>query len=527
MVHNSHTLPAALIEGLRRLAAGAYQEVHSDAIAMIRVSVSDATPYCLLGVIALEHDNVAKAIELFSKAASLEPSRDLHHAFHGKALVMAGRQVQAKEAADRAAALPRSGPAASDTIGVVYSRTGFHELAAPHFEHLTQTPNAPANAYYNLGASLQFVGAFDRAETAYLAAIERAPQFARAYSSLVNLKRQTVDDNHLPALKALFEQEEEDPDAALHLGHAIAKTLEDLGRYEESLEWLGRAKRGKRAAIAYDRANDAALFAAARATVDHARDDPTDAEAAGPIFIIGMPRTGTTLIDRIVSSHADVVSAGELNTFAGLIKEAAGTPSNLVLDVDTLSAVDEVELEAIGATYLERTRALARGAPRFTDKMPLNFFYAGLILRALPNARIIALRRGAMDTCLSNYRQLFSTGYSYYNYSLDLGDAAAYFAEFDQLMTHWSSVLPASRFAEFSYESIVEDQEEQTRRLLAFCGLEWQERCLRFHENAAPVSTASSVQVRQPLYSGSIGRWRRYGGALGGVKDQLEALGAV
>jgi hypothetical protein len=156
--------------------------------------------------------------------------------------------------------------------------------------------------------------------------------------------------------------------------------------------------------------------------------------------------------------------------------------------------------------------------------MPLNFFYAGLIHRALPNARIIALRRGSMDSCLSNYRQLFSTGYSYYNYTFDLEDTAAYFQSFDSLMRHWREILPPSRFMEVSYEDIVYKQEEQTKRLLNFCDLEWDNACMRFHENVAPVSTASSVQVRQPLYSGSIGRWKKYGSALGPLKSALGDL---
>ena len=156
------------------------------------------------------------------------------------------------------------------------------------------------------------------------------------------------------------------------------------------------------------------------------------------------------------------------------------------------------------------------------DKMPLNFFYAGLIHRALPNARIIALRRGAMDSCLSNFRQLFSTQHSFYNYTFDLDDVAWFYRQFDDLMRHWKINLPGHRFTEVRYEDIVFDQENQTRRLLEFCGLGWEEACMNFHENEAPVSTASSVQVRQPLYSRSINRWKKYGTK---IDDLLAALG--
>ena len=147
-----------------------------------------------------------------------------------------------------------------------------------------------------------------------------------------------------------------------------------------------------------------------------------------------------------------------------------------------------------------------------------------MIHRALPDARIVALRRGAMDSCLSNFRQLFSTQFSFYNYTFDLDDTAVFYREFDGLMSYWRDTLPNNRFMEIRYEDIVFDQENQTRRLLEFCGLDWEEACLRFHENAAPVSTASSVQVRQPLYSGSIGRWKKYGDKLDSLKHALGDL---
>jgi hypothetical protein len=212
------------------------------------------------------------------------------------------------------------------------------------------------------------------------------------------------------------------------------------------------------------------------------------------------------------------VSAGELNTFAGLVKARAGSASNLVLDAETLSNAVDADLAGIGHAYIEETRRLTRGADRFTDKMPLNFFYVWLIHRALPNARVIALRRDPMDSCLSNFRQLFATGFSYYNYSLDLDATATYYKHFDKLLAAWRRSMPSSRYVELQYEDIIYDQENQTRKLLDFCGLSWNEACLRFHENAAPVATASSVQVRQPLYSTSIGRWKKYG-------DRLDSLG--
>ena len=514
-----------LKQGIGRLEKHQYEAAHGEAIELIRQDVNNPVPYYLLGRIAAEHGNQPKAVELLSRAATLAENDPFYTAACARHLVTIGRQAQALNYADKAAALDIVDAFTADTVGVVYSRTGFHEKAVPFFETAVKLDPAPSNMHYNLGVSLQFSGEFDRAEKAYLAAIARDRMAYKPYSSLVGLSKQTFEQNHLETLESLYSELEDDPDAALHLGHAIAKTLEDLGRHKESFDWLVRAKHGKRAAIGYQLQSDLALFDAAAQTaedVKHAADSCSD---AAPVFIVGLPRSGTTLVDRILSSHPDVVSAGELNTFAGLVKTASGTTSNRVLDVETLSRHGEIDLGRVGHDYIDQTVRLARGAARFTDKMPLNFFYASLIHRALPNARIVVLRRNPMDSCLSNFRQLFSTGFSYYNYALDIDDTGAYYKAFDKLIAHWKAVLPAENFREIRYEDIVRDQENQTRRLLDFCGLEWNEGCLRFHENTAPVSTASSVQVRQPLYSGSIGRWRKYGDRLDGLHRTLEQPG--
>jgi len=515
-------MDTTLRKGLADIAARRYETAHADAIQRIRTDINDAIPYYLLARIALEHHNYAKSGELFAKARSLVPDSPLYIAGHAEYLITIGHQMDALQLADDAAERHIDDAFTADTIGVVYSRIGLHEKAIPFFERAVELDPAPANFHYNLGASLQFAGEFARAESAYKASLERQPDSYRAYSALVSLSRQTQEKNYLAKLKDLFDEHQADPDKALHIGHAIAKSLEDLEEYEESFDWLVRAKRGKRAAIGYRSESDLQLFAAAAETVAKSLTAEDACSAAAPIFIVGLPRTGTTLVDRILSSHPDIVSAGELNTFAGLVKARAGSSSNLVLDEETLRNAVDADLADIGHAYIAETKRLARGADRFTDKMPLNFFYVALIHRALPNARIVALRRDSVDSCLSNFRQLFATGFSYYNYSLDIDDTATYYKGFDQLLAVWRQHMPPSRYVEMRYEDIVHDQENQTRKLLEFCELSWNEVCLRFHENTAPVATASSVQVRQPLYTGSIGRWKRYGDRLDSLRRRLE-----
>ena len=318
----------------------------------------------------------------------------------------------------------------------------------------------------------------------------------------------------------------DDVDAELHVRHALAKEYEDLGDYDSAFAQLAAGKTKKRAQLGYSIDADRALFGTIERLFDagrlagHAAGCPT----TEPIFVLGMPRSGTTLVERILSSHPQVLSAGELQNFAIAVKRAAGTPSNRVLDAPTLENGVNVDFAALGERYLASTRPITGAKPRFVDKMPLNFLYVGFIALALPNAKIVCLNRDPLDTCLSNFRQLFSLTFSYYNYSYDLRDIGLYYASFERLMRHWDEVLPG-RVLRVRYEDLVQNQEPETRRLLDFCGLHWDGACLEFQENAAAVATASAVQVRSKLYATSIGRWRRYARHLAPLRAELSAAG--
>ncbi len=509
--------------GQNALAVHDYKAVHKIAMTRLAENLSDPAPFYLLAHIALDHGNSKKSEELFQQAVSLEPNDPRYLSAFAKVLSLRGNQEAARRYNEHAAEQTIDDAHVADTIGVVFSRTGFHQKAIPFYKLAISLKPQPDNFHFNLAASLRFLGQFEDAAKSYREAINRNADNVRAYSSLISLQKQTEDKNELNALYALFERHTDSAENRLHIGHAIAKTLEDLGRHPESLDWLEKAKAKKRADLNYDMNVYFDIFEAARKSFENLPSFE-NASTEAPIFVIGLPRTGTTLVDRIISSHPDVISCGELNAIAALVKKATQTTSQFVMDGETLFAATEIDLAKIGNNYWNETQALRQGYERMTDKMPLNFFYVGIIHRAFPNARIICLRRGAMDSCLSNYRQLFSTSYSYYNYTLSLKDTAAYYHRFDALMNYWSEAIPSDRFMQVHYEDIVFDQDTQTRRLLAFCDLDWNEACMRFHENEAPVSTASSVQVRQPLYSGSIGRWKKYGDKLDGLLDALGDL---
>jgi tetratricopeptide (TPR) repeat protein len=506
-------------KGMKLLAAKHYDEVYARSVEALQANERTPLAFFFLGIITADHGQHSKALEFFAKASELEPENQTYQTYHARALANLGHFEEATKKADALTSAGIHDALLADMIGLVYSRGGHQEQAIPLFELATKKNPGRAEFYFNLAVTAQFIGDFEKAKTAYAKAVSLKPKFYQAWFALVSLARQNVKNNHLDTLKTLFEAARGDAEARLLLGHSIAKTLEDMGQYEDSFDWLEKAKEAKKAQILYNAQTDAKLFAAAKSTSAATPLSPPPAQQA-PIFIIGLPRTGTTLLDRIVSSHKDVTSAGELELFSWLIKEATKTSSRAITDAQTLRAGHGADLAQVRARYLEKLHALGHGTPFITDKTPHNFFYAGLIHQALPEARILALRRGAMDSCLSNYRQLFATHKDAFNYTFALDSMAAYYHEFDALMVHWRAHLPQDRFMEMNYEDIIHDQENQTRRLLEFCGLDWDEACLQFQDNAAPVDTASSVQVRARLHAESIGRWKKYG-------DRLESLKAA
>lgn len=500
-------ISAKLAAAAQHLEAGRHEAAHGLCVEVLKAAPATGEAFMLLGVIAADHSNHAKAIELFDGAIRLtqRPARAL--ALKARSLIALNRRADAITAVDSSAALDPADAFTLDTLGVVLSRAGLHERATPFYQRAT-AGGGTAGQFYNLGASLQFLGRFEEARAAYRSCLAKAPHHARAWSSLTQITKATREANDIQALEAAFDARKGDADDALNLGHALAKVHEDIGDPAGAMMWLDRAKALKRVAKPYDEAFDDRLFAAAERSAGMARNGGY--RDAVPIFIVGMPRTGTTLADRILSSHSEVTSAGELTDFALAMKRMAGTRSAYVLDEETLEAGAKLDAAKLGEAYVASVRNTLGLTGRFIDKMPLNVFLSAHILRALPEAHVICLRRHPADTVLANYRQLFATSFGYYAYANSIEDTARYFVRFDRMLRQFSRMLPADRFCELRYEDIVTDFEPAVRRLLDFCGLGFEEACLNFHENDAPVATASAAQVRQPLYRSALDRWKRY-----------------
>ena len=481
--------------------------------------------FFLLGMAAAQAGHVARAVPMLEEAVARGPEAE-HLAQLARLLSLLRRDREAGEAARRAWTLDPQDALTLDTIGCVLVRLGDHEGALAPFSRAVQAEPDNPDFRYNLAAACGFTGRVDEARGHYEAILARDLADARVHYALSILSRQTAARNHLGRLEAALSAAPRAEDA-LRIRYALAKEHEDLGDAGAAFAHLSAANRAQRAILGYDFAQDAAIFDAIEALFGAGTRmaEAAAATASGPIFVVGMPRTGTTLVDRILSSHRDVGSAGELQAMPLAIKRLAGTPSRVIIDPATVQASGGIDPAAIGDTY----RAAAaphrpEGKPRFVDKLPANFLYIGHILRALPAARIVCLRRNPMDTIWSNYKNLFASQSAYYAYSYDLMDTARYYARFDQLMALWESLWPG-RVLHFSYEALVADQEGQTRRLLDHCGLGWDAACLSFHENSAAVATPSAAQVRRPINADAIGKWRSHAEALEPARAWLEAQG--
>jgi hypothetical protein len=353
-------------------------------------------------------------------------------------------------------------------------------------------------------------------------AVSLAPGKPEYYRSLAQTKRFTPGDTHLAAMEDLAEDlgsfTEKDR-IALHF--ALGKAYADCVEHEKSFRHHLAGNALRRQQLRYDEAGTFARFERLKAvfTADLIRQKQTLGNPSEvPVFILGMPRSGTTLIEQMLASHSKVFGAGELDYLSKAVARLERADAGGIPFPEVVPSMGAQEFRAVAADYLA---ALSPAAPveRITDKMPANFIFVGLIHLMLPNARVIHARRNPVDTCLSCFSKLFTGDALPFTY--DLAELGRYYRGYETVMEHWRRVLPEGGMLEVQYEELVADFESQARRIIAYCGLEWDEACLRFHETQRPVRTASMTQVRQPIYGNSVGRWLPYRDMLGPLLKEL------
>ena len=368
---------------------------------------------------------------------------------------------------------------------------------------LSLEPHNPA-FLYNHSTALIALGRLDEAEATLDRVIALKPADGDAWYNRATLRKQTIERNHVPQLQARLHAMPITSPERTALGYALAKELEDLGEYASSFAALKQGADLRRSRLRYrveDDLETMQLIAGAFDVEFFATSHSGQADER-PLFIVGLPRSGTTLVDRILSSHSAVLSRGETSDFAMALVRAAGPVAN---KADLVRRSTALDFAALGTQYC--ANLVAGTALRQIDKSPVNFLYLGLIAAALPNARIIHLRRNPMDACYAMYKTLFRMAYPF---SYDLSDLGRYWLQYDTLMAHWKQMLPADRFIEIDYEELIANQEATSRELLCFAGMPWEDACLAFERNPQPSLTASAAQVRQPIYKSSVGLWKRY-----------------
>lgn len=435
------------------------------------------------------------------------------------------RRVEFRAAAAEAERLAGGNPQALWEIGRAHTGNDDPRTARPLFERALATGFDHPALRMNLAATQFFAGEFDAAESTLERVLRQAPRAGEAVHLRSTLRRQTRERNHLADLEARLAEREAEPAYRASVLHALAKEREDLGDAPGAFAALAEGAALWRGTLRYDPAAELASIDALRESFDASALARLGSghDEGGPIFIVGLPRTGTTLLERMLDRVPGVRSAGELMDFKQALAAAVGAVQRARPGLSPVEASLAVDAAALGRDYLRGAREAAEGSAVFIDKMPVNFLYCGLIRAALPQARIIHLRREPMDAGYAVFKTLFAQAYFF---SYDQGELAAYYDRYRRLMAHWHAVMPGA-ILDVRYEDLVTGTEAEARRVLEFCGLPWSDAVLAPEGNERPSTTASAAQVRQPVHAGSIGRWRAVAEELAPLRARLFEAGWI
>ena len=494
--------------------------------AILAENAEDADALGLAARVAGMRSERGAEIALLRRALAVRPEDGSLLAMHARCLV---RNAAPPTEADVAIRAALAGPALSDIaldeLATACRLLGRHHDAADLLTRAVAEGSRNPAIFYNLGNNLKFVGDFDAARAAYRRAIDLAPDFHKVHAALAALGGGEKAD--LTEIERLITTSA-DPEALIHLRHAAAKRCDAAGQYDAAWTHL---RAGKTQLVRALRADPSAALSSMDRLIDTlergAFNVGATADPTGPILVLGMPRSGTTVLDRMVSNHSQVTSIGESMLFAHLLKTACGSTSSSLLDAAVIEALADRDLLCeTGRAYTERLSLAVEPAVRFLDKFHLNILLAPHLAAALPQARLLCVVRDPLDTIVGNFRQLFEFRSTIYSYSLDIAAAAEFYVRFRRITDLMQAASP-ERFAVVEYERLVANPEREARRIFQFCGLPWQADCSRIERNQASVATASAVQVRSGIDGSYIGRWRHYADHLGEARRILEHAGLL
>ena len=472
----------------------------------------DAPIHNNLGDLQAKREMLAEAEASFRKALRIKPAYADAHYNLGQVLVRQERYLEAINSLRQAIDIQPDNVDALLNLGFVLRCVGLHDEAVAKLRLAQKLSPDSVEVNNSLGGELAEQGNFEEASIYCRRALAINPEYVASMAALVAHKKIQPNDEDFVALlkieaKASTNEKSLSIEERTRLNFALGKCFDDIKEYDQAFHHFAIACKLKRSTFQYDGNVDTQMFAEIRQAfsaenVDRLRGSGVPDKT--PIFVLGMPRSGTTLTEQIIASHPDVHGAGELQYLLDVSQRTvAGIPYP-----GNLRQLERKQLTAWGQEYLSALKRLAPNAVRITDKMPQNFQMLGLIHLMLPNAKIIHVKRNPIDTCLSCFTMNFIG--KNIKFSYDLRELAEFYVEYAGMMEHWRQILPTEAFIEVQYEDIVADQETQARRLIEYCGLEWNDACIDFHKTERSVRTASVAQVRKPVYTSSIERWRRY-----------------
>lgn len=524
----SRLLPGSLGDAMLAEAAGALFDGRAGAMDTLRarfgLDLNDVAALCLLADVGMGLGRVETVLPFLAAATRLAPGH----------LPTRYREAIALHRLDRPqAALAAIDPVIAARPGVALYRAlraainlqlGREGQAVEDFAAALALDRDDAHVWHGYGHALRAVGRQADAVDAYRQALARAPALGEVYWSLANLKTWRFESADVDRMETLLFNGELSSEDRCYLHFALGKAKEDDARFVDSFKHYRQGNAARRVTLPYDAAAHADFVHRTIATFSPdflAARSGVGLDSAAPIFVLGMPRSGSTLIEQILASHSAVEGASELPDVTAMARHLARRESESHAYPGSLADMPPVAFAELGAEYLERTRMRrSSGRPFFVDKFPGNFLHVGLIHLMLPKARIIDVRRNPLACCVSLFRQCFAQGQAY---SYDLADLGSYFVQYEKLMAHFATVLPG-RILRVSYEDLVDDPELQSRRLLDYCGLDFEAGCLRFFETDRAIRTPSSEQVRRPIFRDGLDQWRRFEPWLGPLVGALGAL---
>lgn len=515
---------ANLEKATKLFVEGKFREAETIAKEVLEVNPRDVNAGLLLGRIAINARAFKDAEKLLLKVVEIAPRFIL--AWHDlcSALKEQGKDEEFVRTIEKAIELEPDNAQSHYYYAAGLASAGRTEEAVNSYRRAVEIEPGLAGAHMGLGHVLKTLGDPEGGIEAYRAAIALRPNFGEVYFSLSNLKTFRFSDSEIEDMVERINQESLPSESVVHFAFSLGKAFEDKEDYDLAFKYYSQGNGEHRNSIAYDPVQTEVAHTKIKETFsleffDRIKQTQVGVQDPAPIFIIGLPRSGSTLLEQILASHSLVDGTSELSDL-GMVSQMIPDKDKGRVFPSGILKMSDAEITQLGQEYMDRTQRHRRGAPFFTDKMPNNFAHVGLLQAIIPNAKIIDARRHPLDSCVGCFKQHFAKGQTF---TYDLFELGEFYLEYDQLMSHWNEVLPG-KVLRVQYEDVVQDLETQVRRILDYCGLPFEEACVNFHETKRSVRTASSEQVRQPIYNKSMNTWQGFDTQIAPLKEILAPI---